>query len=71
MIADTGCGISKNVASSMFEPFVTTKGRRGTGLGLSEVYGIAKRHRGSAEIESEPGKGTTIFAKVPAKIGKE
>jgi CheY-like chemotaxis protein len=48
------------VRERAFEPFFTTKGRRGTGLGLSEVYGIAKRHRGSAEIESAPGQGTTV-----------
>jgi signal transduction histidine kinase len=60
-VRDTGVGMTPEVRARVFEPYFSTKeGRRGSGLGLSEVYGIVKRHRGMTEIDSEPGRGTVV-----------
>ena len=59
-VSDTGVGMSPDVRQRAFEPFFSTKGRGSAGLGLAEVYGIAKRHNGRAEIDTTPGAGTTV-----------
>jgi signal transduction histidine kinase len=65
-VRDTGVGMSAEVRERAFEPFFTTKGRSGTGLGLAEVYGIARRHRGTASISSVPDRGTEVMLRFPA-----
>ncbi len=65
-IRDTGPGISGDTLERIFEPFFTTKEiGRGTGLGLSIAYGIVERHHGEIRVESELGKGTSFFVKLP------
>jgi CheY-like chemotaxis protein len=65
-VHDTGHGMSAEVRERAFEPFFSTKGANGSGLGLAEVYGVVKRHNGRVEIDSELGRGTTVRLLFPA-----
>ncbi|MDQ2641882.1 MAG: ATP-binding protein, partial [Pseudomonadota bacterium] len=57
-VADSGVGMDEEARQKCLEPFFTTKGERGTGLGLAMVYGIVKRHNAEIRIDSSPGQGT-------------
>ena len=65
-VADSGVGISDEVRSHLFEPFYTTKGTHGTGLGLATVNGIVSQLGGRIEVASEPGRGTVIDVTIPS-----
>jgi signal transduction histidine kinase/ActR/RegA family two-component response regulator/HAMP domain-containing protein len=66
-VRDTGIGMTEEIRKRCLEPFFSTKGKRGTGLGLAMVYGVMERHEGSIEIESQPGKGTAMRLVFPMR----
>ena len=67
-ISDTGVGISRENISKIFDPFFTTKEvGKGTGLGMNIAYNIIKKHKGTIDVESTPGKGTTFTIRLPVK----
>ena len=73
-VIDTGTGMEEHIRELCLEPFFTTKGAGGTGMGLAIVYGMVKRHAGEIEIESAPRQGTTVRLKfmreeIPAHDG--
>jgi signal transduction histidine kinase len=71
-VSDTGQGISEHDQARVFDPFFTTKEEgQGTGLGLSVVYGIIQKHRGTITVQSHPGRGTSFFIRLPYPGGQE
>ena len=65
-VSDTGVGMDEETRRRCLEPFFTTKGERGTGLGLAMVYGMVQRHSAELKLESEPGRGTTFRLVFPS-----
>jgi signal transduction histidine kinase/ActR/RegA family two-component response regulator len=66
-VQDHGVGMDEETRKRCFEPFFSTKGRRGTGLGLAMVYGVMQRHEGSIEVDTQLGHGTTMRLIFPAR----
>ncbi len=64
-ITDTGCGIPPEIRERIFDPFFSTKGNDGTGLGLSVIFSIIESHLGGVEVESYVGRGTTFHIYLP------
>ncbi len=67
-VSDTGVGMTDEVRRRCLDPFFSTKGERGTGLGLAMVFGIVQRHNGVLEIDSRPGAGSTFRVRLPLHL---
>ncbi len=66
VVKDNGIGIPEKNVGRVFEPFWTTKGFKGTGMGLSSCYGIVRDHHGEIEVESRPGQGASFRVELPS-----
>ena len=70
-VSDTGTGMTEETRRRCLEPFYTTKGTTGTGLGLAMVQGIVQRHNGTVDVESQFGHGTTFIIRLPLQKGTQ
>ena len=70
-VCDTGIGMTEEIRARCLDPFFTTKGARGTGLGLAMVYGMTERHSAAIEIDSELGAGTIVRLVFPVATQTE
>ena len=70
-VSDTGCGIDKDNLERIFEPFYSTKGKKGTGLGLTQAYGFIERSNGAIDVNSEPSIGTRFTLYFPRYVEEE
>jgi PAS domain S-box-containing protein len=64
-VSDNGCGIPEELLNDLFQPFFSTKGDQGNGLGLATVLGVMDRHKGRVEVESQVGRGSTFTLTLP------
>ena len=64
-VSDTGCGMDDETRAHIFEPFFSTKGIRGNGLGLATVHNIVAKHGGTIQVESAPDSGTRVVVRLP------
>lgn len=71
LIQDEGSGMPAEIKERIFEPFFTTKGVKGSGLGLSQVFGIIQRHSGSISVDTELGKGTVFVIEFPIEFNQK
>jgi two-component system NtrC family sensor kinase len=69
-VSDRGPGLTPTARANLFRPFFTTK-ERGTGLGLSVVYGVVEKHGGKIEVDTEEGKGTRFIIRLRAATDAE
>lgn len=69
IVKDNGTGMNKEVKENCLQPFFTTKGAKGTGIGLAMVSSTVENHNGSIEIESSPGTGTSFRITFPSSNG--
>jgi hypothetical protein len=67
-VSDTGVGMAQDVIDRIFEPFFSTKGKHGTGLGLATAYGIVTQAGGSIAVRSDPGSGAVFVVELPAHV---
>ena len=64
-VSDNGCGIDPELLPTIFDVFASTKGARGTGLGLAVVKKLVEEHGGRVEVQSTPGQGSTFTLVLP------